>query len=90
MIDLPFLLKWEITRKLRSKSLGNSFKITRYQNFLLDFNCLRLRDKKIFSILNFQVVKREASGEALLAAHYRVDGHPFINPIQARKSLNKT
>jgi len=29
-----------------------------------------------------KVVKREASGEALLAAHYRVDGHPFINPIQ--------
>jgi len=29
-----------------------------------------------------KVVSREASGQALLAAHYRVDGHPFINPIQ--------
>ena len=27
-------------------------------------------------------MSREASGQALLAAHYRVDGHPFINPIQ--------
>jgi len=29
-----------------------------------------------------KVVSREASGQPLLAAHYRVDGHPFINPIQ--------
>lgn len=29
-----------------------------------------------------KVVNREASGQVLLAAHYRVDGHPFINPIQ--------
>ena len=35
-------------------------------------------------MLFFQVVSREASGQALLAAHYRVDGHPFINPIQVR------
>lgn len=29
-----------------------------------------------------KVVSRECSGQALLAAHYRVDGHAFINPIQ--------
>ena len=29
-------------------------------------------------------MSREASGQALLAAHYRVDGHAFINPIQVR------
>ena len=34
--------------------------------------------------MNFccQVVSREASGQSLLAAHYRVDGHPRVNPIQ--------
>ena len=35
----------------------------------------------------FQVVSRDSSGQALLAAHYRVDGHPFINPIQVKRSL---
>lgn len=29
-----------------------------------------------------KVVSREPSGQSLLAAHYRVDGHPRINPIQ--------
>merc|ERR1719412_2742581 len=29
-----------------------------------------------------KVVSREASGQSLLAAHYRVDGHPRVNPIQ--------
>lgn len=29
-----------------------------------------------------KVVSREVCGQALLAAHYRVDGHAFINPIQ--------
>jgi len=29
-----------------------------------------------------KVVSRESSGQSLLAAHYRVDGHPRINPIQ--------
>merc|ERR1719285_1017003 len=29
-----------------------------------------------------KVVSREAGGQSLLAAHYRVDGHPRINPIQ--------
>ena len=29
-------------------------------------------------------MSRDASGQALLAAHYRVDGHPFINPIQVK------
>merc|ERR1719211_190602 len=29
-----------------------------------------------------KVVSREASGQSLLSAHYRVDGHPYINPIQ--------
>ena len=29
-----------------------------------------------------KVVSRETGGQALLAAHYRVDGHPRINPIQ--------
>ena len=28
------------------------------------------------------MVSREASGQSLLSAHYRVDGHPYINPIQ--------
>lgn len=29
-----------------------------------------------------KVVSRETAGQSLLAAHYRVDGHPYINPIQ--------
>jgi len=29
-----------------------------------------------------KVVSRETAGQSLLAAHYRVDGHPRINPIQ--------
>jgi len=29
-----------------------------------------------------KVVSREAAGQSLLSAHYRVDGHPRINPIQ--------
>ena len=33
-------------------------------------------------------MNREASGQVLLAAHYRVDGHPFINPIQVTKHHN--
>ena len=32
-------------------------------------------------------MSREASGQALLAAHYRVDGHPFINPIQVNTAF---
>ena len=32
-------------------------------------------------------MSRDSSGQALLAAHYRVDGHPFINPIQVKRSL---
>ena len=39
-------------------------------------------------MLFFQVVSREASGQPLLAAHYRVDGHPFINPIQVKCSFS--
>ena len=37
-----------------------------------------------------QVVSREAGGQSLLAAHYRVDGHPRINPIQVKKTNKKT
>ena len=33
-------------------------------------------------------MSREASGQPLLAAHYRVDGHPFINPIQVKCSFS--
>lgn len=29
-----------------------------------------------------KVVNRESAGQSLLSAHYRVDGHPRINPIQ--------
>jgi tribbles-like protein len=29
-----------------------------------------------------KVVSRETAGQSLLSAHYRVDGHPRINPIQ--------
>ena len=40
-------------------------------------------DKKFwFIFVIFQVVSREAAGQSLLSAHYRVDGHPRINPIQ--------
>jgi len=39
------------------------------------------------SSIHCQVVSREASGQALLAAHYRVDGHPFINPIQVNTAF---
>ena len=34
-----------------------------------------------------QVVSREAGGQSLLAAHYRVDGHPRINPIQVGNTI---
>ena len=32
-------------------------------------------------------MSREAGGQSLLAAHYRVDGHPRINPIQVKNNL---
>ena len=51
--------------------------IITYVNFI---TFSRFCDKNIF----FQVVSREVCGQALLAAHYRVDGHAFINPIQVK------
>jgi hypothetical protein len=31
-----------------------------------------------------QVMSRDSAGHSLLAAHYRVDGHPNINTIQVQ------
>jgi len=42
----------------------------------------RCLDIKSQEELVCKVVSREPSGQSLLAAHYRVDGHPHINPIQ--------